>query len=113
MALLLAKRRRTGSDDAFNNLVTGHAPGYVQVGGVLQRSTGATGTRLMSSTEPDPAADPPPPPVDPAFQNFLVEPGELHPEIQAFVADLANTAARRWRERGAGMWEMRRRDDRV
>jgi GH15 family glucan-1,4-alpha-glucosidase len=33
--------------------------------------------------------------------------GALHPEIQAFVADLANTAARRWRERGAGMWEMR------
>jgi GH15 family glucan-1,4-alpha-glucosidase len=33
--------------------------------------------------------------------------GELHPEIRAFVADLANTAARRWRERGAGMWEMR------
>ena len=33
--------------------------------------------------------------------------GQLHPEIQAFVADLANTAARRWRERGAGMWEMR------
>jgi alpha,alpha-trehalase len=33
--------------------------------------------------------------------------GELHTEIQAFVADLANTAARRWRERGAGMWEMR------
>ena len=33
--------------------------------------------------------------------------GELHPEIQRFVADLANTAARRWRERGAGMWEMR------
>jgi GH15 family glucan-1,4-alpha-glucosidase len=33
--------------------------------------------------------------------------GELHSEIQAFVADLANTAARRWRERGAGMWEMR------
>jgi len=33
--------------------------------------------------------------------------GELHPEVQAFVADLANTAARRWRERGAGMWEMR------
>jgi GH15 family glucan-1,4-alpha-glucosidase len=33
--------------------------------------------------------------------------GELHPEIQAFAADLANTAARRWRERGAGMWEMR------
>jgi len=33
--------------------------------------------------------------------------GELHPEIQAFVADLANTAARRWPERGAGLWEMR------
>jgi GH15 family glucan-1,4-alpha-glucosidase len=33
--------------------------------------------------------------------------GELHPEIQRFAADLANTAARRWRERGAGMWEMR------
>jgi alpha,alpha-trehalase len=33
--------------------------------------------------------------------------GELHPEIQAFVADLADTAARRWRETGAGMWEMR------
>jgi GH15 family glucan-1,4-alpha-glucosidase len=33
--------------------------------------------------------------------------GELHPEIQAFVADLANTAARRWRGKGAGMWEMR------
>jgi GH15 family glucan-1,4-alpha-glucosidase len=33
--------------------------------------------------------------------------GELHPEIQAFAADLADTAARRWRERDAGMWEMR------
>jgi GH15 family glucan-1,4-alpha-glucosidase len=33
--------------------------------------------------------------------------GELHPEIQRFVADLANTAARRWREADAGMWEMR------
>ena len=28
--------------------------------------------------------------------------GELHPEIQQFVADLANTAARRWRETDAG-----------
>ena len=28
--------------------------------------------------------------------------GELHPEIQAFVADLADTAARRWRETDAG-----------
>jgi alpha,alpha-trehalase len=33
--------------------------------------------------------------------------GELHLEIQRFVADLANTAARRWREADAGMWEMR------
>jgi alpha,alpha-trehalase len=33
--------------------------------------------------------------------------GELHPEIQAFVADLAATAARRWREKDSGMWEMR------
>jgi GH15 family glucan-1,4-alpha-glucosidase len=33
--------------------------------------------------------------------------GELHPEIQEFVADLADTAARRWHETDAGMWEMR------
>jgi pentatricopeptide repeat protein len=33
--------------------------------------------------------------------------GELHPEIQSFVADLADTAARRWSETDAGMWEMR------
>jgi GH15 family glucan-1,4-alpha-glucosidase len=33
--------------------------------------------------------------------------GELHPEIQAFAADLADTAARRWRETDQGMWEMR------
>jgi GH15 family glucan-1,4-alpha-glucosidase len=33
--------------------------------------------------------------------------GELHPEIQSFVADLADAAARRWQERDAGMWEMR------
>jgi alpha,alpha-trehalase len=33
--------------------------------------------------------------------------GELHPEIQAFVADLADTAARRWTETDSGMWEMR------
>jgi alpha,alpha-trehalase len=32
---------------------------------------------------------------------------DLHPEIQRFVADLADTAARRWRETDAGMWEMR------
>jgi alpha,alpha-trehalase len=33
--------------------------------------------------------------------------GELHPEIQAFVADLADTAARRWGEKDSGIWEMR------
>jgi alpha,alpha-trehalase len=33
--------------------------------------------------------------------------GELHPEIQRFVADLADTAARRWQEKDSGMWEMR------
>ncbi|MEW2634304.1 glycoside hydrolase family 15 protein [Streptomyces sp. NPDC048389] len=33
--------------------------------------------------------------------------GELHPEIQRFAATLADTAARRWREPDAGMWEMR------
>jgi alpha,alpha-trehalase len=33
--------------------------------------------------------------------------GELHTEIRAFVADLADTAARRWMETDSGMWEMR------
>ncbi|HVD58490.1 MAG TPA: glycoside hydrolase family 15 protein [Thermoleophilaceae bacterium] len=33
--------------------------------------------------------------------------GTLHPEIRAFVADLADTAAARWQERDQGMWEMR------
>jgi GH15 family glucan-1,4-alpha-glucosidase len=33
--------------------------------------------------------------------------GELHPEIQAFVAYLADMAAERWSETDAGMWEMR------
>ena len=33
--------------------------------------------------------------------------GDLHPEIQAFVADLADTAARRWMEKDSGIWEMR------
>jgi GH15 family glucan-1,4-alpha-glucosidase len=33
--------------------------------------------------------------------------GELHPEIQAFVAELADTAAGRWREKDSGIWEMR------
>jgi alpha,alpha-trehalase len=33
--------------------------------------------------------------------------GELHPEIQSFVAYLADMAAQRWSETDAGMWEMR------
>jgi alpha,alpha-trehalase len=33
--------------------------------------------------------------------------GELHPEIRRFVADLADTAARRWSEKDSGIWEMR------
>ncbi len=33
--------------------------------------------------------------------------GDLHPEIQQFVAELADEAARRWPEPDAGMWEMR------
>ncbi len=33
--------------------------------------------------------------------------GELHPEIQGFVAYLADQAAERWSETDAGMWEMR------
>ena len=33
--------------------------------------------------------------------------GTLHPEIQSFVSDLADTAARRWVETDQGMWEMR------
>jgi GH15 family glucan-1,4-alpha-glucosidase len=33
--------------------------------------------------------------------------GELHPEIQEFVAELAHAAAERWKQRDAGMWEMR------
>src|ERR671928_220872 len=32
--------------------------------------------------------------------------GELHPEIQAFVAELADTAPRRGAERGSGVWGM-------
>jgi GH15 family glucan-1,4-alpha-glucosidase len=33
--------------------------------------------------------------------------GELHLEIQQFVADLADAAAEGWKQRDAGMWEMR------
>ncbi len=42
-----------------------------------------------------------------ALHRYREQLGDLHPEIQRFVADLANTAARRWREKDAGMWEMR------
>ncbi len=42
-----------------------------------------------------------------ALYTYREQLGELHPEIQRFVADLANTAARRWPETDAGMWEMR------
>jgi alpha,alpha-trehalase len=33
--------------------------------------------------------------------------GELHPEIQQFVAELADAAAADWGQKDAGMWEMR------
>jgi GH15 family glucan-1,4-alpha-glucosidase len=33
--------------------------------------------------------------------------GELHPEIQRFIAELADAAARGWHEKDQGMWEMR------
>jgi alpha,alpha-trehalase len=33
--------------------------------------------------------------------------GELHPEIQEFVSELAHAAAEGWKEPDAGMWEMR------
>src|ERR687885_295333 len=42
-----------------------------------------------------------------ALHVYREELGDLHPEIQAFVADLADTAARRWRETDSGIWEMR------
>jgi GH15 family glucan-1,4-alpha-glucosidase len=42
-----------------------------------------------------------------ALHRYREQLGELHPEIHHFVADLADTAARRWSEPDAGMWEMR------
>jgi alpha,alpha-trehalase len=33
--------------------------------------------------------------------------GDLHPEIQEFVGELADAAAEGWRQKDAGMWEMR------
>jgi alpha,alpha-trehalase len=42
-----------------------------------------------------------------AIHLYRDELGDLHPEIQRFVRDLADTAAARWDGRDAGMWEMR------
>jgi alpha,alpha-trehalase len=42
-----------------------------------------------------------------ALYTYREQLGELHPEIQAFVAYLADRAAERWHETDAGMWEMR------
>jgi GH15 family glucan-1,4-alpha-glucosidase len=42
-----------------------------------------------------------------ALHRYRGKLGDLHPEIQAFVAQLADTAAARWHEADAGMWEMR------
>jgi GH15 family glucan-1,4-alpha-glucosidase len=42
-----------------------------------------------------------------AIHTYRDQLGDLHGEIQAFVADLADTAARRWRETDSGIWEMR------
>jgi GH15 family glucan-1,4-alpha-glucosidase len=42
-----------------------------------------------------------------AIYTYREQLGVLHPEIQAFVADLADTAAGSWIEPDAGMWEMR------
>jgi GH15 family glucan-1,4-alpha-glucosidase len=33
--------------------------------------------------------------------------GDLHPEIQGFIAELAGAAATGWREKDSGIWEMR------
>jgi GH15 family glucan-1,4-alpha-glucosidase len=42
-----------------------------------------------------------------ALHTYRDQLGDLHPEIQRFVGDLADTAARRWPERDSGIWEMR------
>jgi GH15 family glucan-1,4-alpha-glucosidase len=42
-----------------------------------------------------------------ALYSYREQLGELHPEIQSFVAYLADTAAARWHETDGGMWEMR------
>ena len=42
-----------------------------------------------------------------ALYQYHEQLGELHPEIQKFIAELADAAARGWTQRDAGMWEMR------
>ena len=42
-----------------------------------------------------------------AIYTYREQLGDLHPEIQHFVAELADTAADGWKLRDAGMWEMR------
>jgi GH15 family glucan-1,4-alpha-glucosidase len=42
-----------------------------------------------------------------AIHLYHVQLGELHPEIQRFVAELADAAASRWEGKDQGMWEMR------
>ncbi|MGD9734073.1 MAG: glycoside hydrolase family 15 protein [Solirubrobacterales bacterium] len=42
-----------------------------------------------------------------AFALYRHRLGELHPEIQHFVGDLADSAAASWHDADAGMWEMR------
>jgi GH15 family glucan-1,4-alpha-glucosidase len=42
-----------------------------------------------------------------ALWTYSEELGELHPEIQEFVAELAHAAAEGWHQKDAGMWEMR------
>src|SRR3954453_10513946 len=42
-----------------------------------------------------------------ALHTYREQLGDLHPEIQRFVGDLADTAARRWTECDSGIWEMR------
>ncbi|MBA2298022.1 MAG: glycoside hydrolase family 15 protein [Actinobacteria bacterium] len=42
-----------------------------------------------------------------ALHLYHEELGELHPEIQEFVAELADAAAANWTQEDSGMWEMR------
>jgi GH15 family glucan-1,4-alpha-glucosidase len=42
-----------------------------------------------------------------ALYQYHEQLGELHPEVQRFIAELADAAARGWTQTDAGMWEMR------